>query len=217
MSTLYFEDFEIDYDDIYEPNYMTTEYQKNIYHVFMCFILLLLFTYSWYVRYFHNCKEALDYSEYYNVIEYDVDKDEIKNAFDNYIEVLKIRRFFNKIENKVKLFSIYDNEPMIISIHKLLTEYNDNMFVDTLKYTRYYNQSFKVPTDYISINIKELYDEEQAIFIDKNLFDITNNKGYYKIYNNVSDKYIYTNFAKLNVYRWIIELGIYDILYDSLC
>ena len=217
MSTLYFEDFEIDYDDIYEPNYMITKEEENIYHMFMCFIFFFLLTYSWYLKYFENNYEAIDYEDDYSIVEYEMDKDEVKNIFDNYIEVLKIRRFFDNEENKKKLFSIYNNEVMVISIHKLLTEYNNNMYVDTLKYTRYYNQEFKVPTDYISINIKQLYDEEQEIFIDKNLFDITNNKGYYKIYNNVNDNYIYTNFAKLNVYRWIIELGIYEILYDSLC
>ena len=211
-----------DFNDEYEQliyknltNYIN-ENGNNIFHMFSTLFFTILGGYYYYIRSNSLYKIERDFYYEYNVIDYQPDRDEIKNALDNYIEVIKIRRFFDNIENKEKLFNIYNNEFMTSSIFNVLTDYNDKLYIETNKYTNYYKKKLSVETEYIHINIKELYEEEQSIFIDKDLFDIKNNKGYYRIYDYINNKYIYTNFAKLNVYKWIIELGIYDIFYDSL-
>ena len=211
-------DFNDEYDQqIYKnlTNYIN-ENGNNIFHMCSTLFFTIISGYYYYIRAnnLYEIKRSFYYE--YNVIDYQPDTDEIKNALDNYIEVIKIRRFFDDFTNREKLFHIYHNEFMTSSIFNVLIDYNDKLYIETNKYENYYKKEASVYTEYMDINIKQLYEEEQSIFIDKDLFDIKNNKGYYRIYDYVNSKYIYTNFAKLNVYKWIIELGIYDIFYDSL-
>lgn len=211
-------DFNDEYDEqIYKnlTNYIN-ENGNNIFHMFSSVFFTILGGYCYYIHSYYLYKKERDYYYEYNVIDYQPDRDEIKNVLDNYIEVIKIRRFFGDNKNQEKLFNIYNNEFMLSSIFNVLIDYNDKLYIETKKYEKYYKKESSVSTEYMPINIKQLYEEEQNIFIDKDLFDIKNNKGYYKKYDYVNSKYIYTNFAKLNVYKWIIELGIYDIFYDSL-
>jgi len=208
-----------EFNDVYNRQFLfnvtnyVNENDNNVFNMYMSWVLIVLGGYYYYrIGSYKNYLEKYEY----NVIDYQPDTDEIENVLYNYIEVIKIRRFFENFENKEKLFNIYNNKFMISSIYNVLIDYNRKLYIETSKYTNYYKEGSFISTEYMPINIKELYEEEQRIFIDKNLFDIKNNKGYYKIYDHMNDKYIYTNFAKLNVYRWIIDLGIYDIFYDSL-
>jgi hypothetical protein len=211
MYSLYFDNFETS-NNYYEKNNLNNENGNNLVNMVNTVCFMLFLSYFWY-EYFYSTKIELNYVK---EEEEELDKDEIKDNFDNYIEMVKIRRFFSDFANQEKLVNIFNNESMIISIHKLITEYEDDIFIHSEKYINYYKKS-EVKTNYISLNIKELYDEEQRIYIEPELFDIKNNKGYYRINDCINKKEIYTNLARLNVYKWIIELGIYDMLYESLC
>ena len=210
MYSLYFEDFDMD-ETYYENNIINKNKLCDSFNTFSTACFILFMSYGWYLYAYYSLKKEEDY------LKEEMEDDDDESVFDNYIEMIKIRRFFSDSENKNKLFNIFKNESIIISIHRILTDYNEKMFIETKKYNDYYKLDKKEPSSYTALNIKQLYEEEQIIYMDTELFDIKNNKGYYKIYDSENEKDIYTNFAKLNVYRWIIELGIYDILYDSLC
>ena len=179
--------------------------------MFAITILTLYFGYHYYLKFNINYQNKI-----INIIQDKINKDEVGTIFDNYIEIIKIRRFFEDFKNKQKLINIYNDEKLISCIHNVLINYDKYIYIEKNKYENYYKknvefQDINIENRYIPLKIKDLYEEEQSIFIDITLFDIKNNKGYYKIFDHINNKEIYTNFAKLNVYKWIIEIGVYDI------
>ena len=148
-----------------------------------------------------------------------IDKYDIENAFDSYIEIIKINQFLREEDTKNlnKVIDFYRYSTQIST--KLKNIINDKyryIFVNADKFYEYYGRNNNLieildceDEELVCINLQKLYCEEQLL-VGKELFDINNKEKYVSL--RKGDLCFMTNYSKLNVIIWLIQTGIYDYI-----
>ena len=148
-----------------------------------------------------------------------IDKFDIENSLDHYIETIKINQFLQD-ENNTNLNKVIDfyrySTQLSTKLKNIINDKYRYIFVNAEIFYNYYGRNNSlievINTDddkIVCINLHKLYCEEQLL-IGKELFNINNKEKYVSLKNG--DLCFLTSYARLNVVIWLIQTGFYDYL-----